>query len=165
MEQRMMMDMAGEEEGGSGTALHSDFSEKELEVSEILLNLGVIIAESESISLKKQQQEESKLRNRKLQPFTVVWGAKKILVGNTRRNPSTTSAGGGIPAIMATPIRQVKPAQATSPNTPLNFFPSSESDDNSSSPPQHKKVTFPFLSFFFFSGFIFTVFRASVLMV
>lgn len=151
----MMMDMAGEEEGGSGTAVHSDFSEKELEVSEILLNLGELIAESESISLKKQQQEESEFRNRKLQPFTVVWGAKKILVGNTRRNPSTTtSAGGGIPAIMATPIRQVKPAQATSPNTPLNFSPSSESDDNSTSPSQRKKVTFPFPSFlcFFFLG-------------
>lgn len=143
-----------EESIAEAEGIRSLFNEDEMEVCEILLNLG------------GNQVVESELRLRTTAtvkaPFLVRWGTQKRLIcrGGTRRGSSTTGLPPppNNPATTATALSkplsplqslpnnkigqpEVKVVGSTSPDTPLSFSPntSSESDDKSSRLKNSKK--------------------------
>lgn len=143
-----MEDSIAEAEG-----IRSLFNEDEIEVCEILLNLGNLVVESE---LRLRTTTASPLKP----PFLVRWGTQKRLIcrrGGTRRGSSTTSlspppnnpattlskSSSPLQSLQNNTIGQpeVKVVGSTSPDTPLSFpaNASSESDDKSSRRKKSKK--------------------------
>ncbi|CAI9116939.1 OLC1v1018235C1 [Oldenlandia corymbosa var. corymbosa] len=112
---------------------HSRWNETELEIAEFMTKIREINPEVERV---------------RKPSFNLNWGAQKIIRYRTRRNSSacTTLAVVKTPEMMTTAastsgqeaVSKVA-APVTSPNTPLCFSQSSESEDNSSSDSRYKR--------------------------
>ena len=154
-----------EESIAEAERIRSLFNEDEIEVCEILLNLGNLVVESEL----RLRTTTPRLKP----PFLVRWGTQKRLIcrrGGTRRGSSTTSlspppdnpatslskSSSTLQSLQNNKISQpeVKVVGSTSPDTPLSFpaNASSESDDKSSRRKKSKKRVsfFPFFLLIFF---------------